>query len=106
MRGRGHLQQAAVGGDQLRPGELVEREAPAAHDPPDARPEGEATHADRAGVAGTDREAVTAEFRGHLSPGGAAADVDQSGTVGGRRYGLVHAYLVQGPEVHHERAGH
>ena len=68
----------AACGDELDLAQRVDREALHAHEPPDAAAEREPAHADVAGVAGTDAEAVRGERGRDVTPVGTAADRDEA----------------------------
>ena len=65
-------------GDELDLAQRVDREALHAHEPPDAAAEREPAHADVAGVARADAEAVRGECGRDVAPVGAAADRDEA----------------------------
>ena len=65
-------------GDELDLAQRIDREALHAHEPPDATAEREPAHADVAGVARADAEAVRGECGRDVAPTGTAADRDEA----------------------------
>ena len=87
VRGARHLEHLTARRDDLRPDELIGREAPRPHHPADPAAEGEPADSDRRGVAGAHAESVLGERVGDIAPRRAAAHVHER-AVDGRRHGV------------------